>query len=88
MECYFCSLGQIATKLWSYLLPKNRGYLLPKNEEISEEEGPSNENQQTQDEIQEEILLKIIAFIIYFCIFGAALDIPLLSHKYHFSNNT
>ena len=66
-------------------LPKNQGYLLPKNEEISAEEGPSNEtiiempappsqneNQQTQVEIREEILMKIIAFlvvIIFFCFF-------------------
>ena len=66
-------------------LPKNQGYLLPKNEEISEEEGPSNEtiiempappsqneNQQTQVEIREEILMKIIVFlvvIIFFCFF-------------------
>ena len=66
-------------------LPKNQGYLLPKNEEISEEESPSNEtiiempappsqneNQQTQVEIREEILMKIIAFlvvIIFFCFF-------------------
>ena len=65
-------------------LPKNQGYLLPKNEEISEE-SPSNEtiiempappsqneNQQTQVEIREEILMKIIAFlvvIIFFCFF-------------------
>ena len=64
-------------------LPKNQGYLLPKNEEISEEEGPSNEtiiempappsqneNQQRLVEIREEILLKIIAslvVIIFFC---------------------
>ena len=59
-------------------LPKNQGYLLPKNEEISEEEGPSsktiiemtpppsqNENQQTKVEILKEILLKIIAVIIF-----------------------
>ena len=52
-------------------LPKNQGYLLPKNEEISEEEGPSNEtmiempplpsqneNQQTQVKEEEEEIPK------------------------------
>ena len=66
-------------------LPKNQGYLLPKNEEISEE-SPSNEtiiempappsqneNQRTQVEIWGGILLKIIAFlvVIIFVIFLA-----------------
>ena len=68
-------------------LPKNQGYLLPKNEEISEEEGPSNEtmiemppppfqneNQQKQVEIQEEILLKIIAFLVVIIIYMALQD--------------
>ena len=68
-------------------LSKNQGYLLPKNEEISEEEGPSNEtmiemppppsqneNQQTQVEIQEEILLKIIAFLVFIIIYMALQD--------------
>ena len=66
-------------------LPKNQGYLLPKNEEISEEEGSSNEtiiemtappsqneNQKTQVKIWGEILLKIIAFLVgsyHFCHF-------------------
>ena len=63
-------------------LPKNQGYLLPKNEEISKEEGPSNEtiiemtpppsqneNQQTKVEILKEILLKIIAVIIFSILF-------------------
>ena len=58
-------------------LPKNQGYLLPKNEEISKEEGPSNETiiemppppsqneyQQTQVKIWKEILLMIIAFLV------------------------
>ena len=62
-------------------LPKNQGYLLPKNEEISEEEGPSNENQQTQDEIQEEILLKIIAAINFLCFFWWLFTLLVLLQK-------
>ena len=75
-------------------LPKNQGYLLPKNEEISKEEGPSNEkiiemppppsqneNQQTQDEIQEEILLKIIAAINFLCFFWWLFTLLVLLQK-------